>query len=164
LFFDQGRDRFAHAYLLEALEMWYSISMQSKVRHIKEIYPDIPEVASFTGKDADGNVSLQQSRGSSSHQPTTESPNGQSMNSFSQRSSENTDPSQDDTPRGMDALERANVLGSIRKYTLLDLKPSKGPLNPATILDILHTLIRSENLGEMLSLFISQLLIRTGTI
>ena len=86
------------------------------------------------------------------------------MNSSSQRSSDNTDPSQDDTPRGMDALELANVLGSIRKYTLLDLKPSKGPLNPATILDILHTLIRSENLGEMLSLFISQLLMRTGTI
>jgi hypothetical protein len=145
--------------------MWHSISMQSKVRHIKEIYPDILEVASFTGKDANGNVSLQMSRGSSSHQPTTsESPNGRSMNYSSQMSSENTDPSQDDTARGMDALPCANVLGSIRKYTLLDLKPSKGPLTPATILDILHTLIRSENLGEMLSLFISQLLVRTGTI
>ena len=145
--------------------MWYYISMQSKVRHIKEIYPDILEVALFTGKDANGNVSLQMSRASSSHQPSTsDSPSGQLMNSSSQMSSENTDPSQDDTPRGMDAGERANVLGSIRKYALLDLKPSKGTLNPATILDILHTLIKSENLGEMLSLFISQLLIRTGTI
>src|SRR5277367_450052 len=144
--------------------MWHSIAMKSKVRHIKEIYPDILEVALFTGKDANGNLSFQISKGSSSHQPTTtsESPSGQSMHSSSQMTSENTDTSQEDAPRGMDGLERANVLGSIRKYTLGDLKASKRPLDPVTILEILHTLDRGENLNEMLSFFMSQLLIRTG--
>jgi hypothetical protein len=41
LYFLHGRDRFAHAYLLEALEMWNAMAIMIKVRHLKERYPGI---------------------------------------------------------------------------------------------------------------------------
>jgi hypothetical protein len=41
LYFLHGRNRFAHAYLLEALEMWNAMAVMIKVRHLKERYPGI---------------------------------------------------------------------------------------------------------------------------
>jgi hypothetical protein len=41
LYFKQGRDRFAHAYLLEALEMWNLMKVNIKVKHLKERYPGV---------------------------------------------------------------------------------------------------------------------------
>jgi hypothetical protein len=41
LYFSVGRERFAHAYLLEALEMWNAMAVDLKVRHLRERYPDI---------------------------------------------------------------------------------------------------------------------------
>jgi hypothetical protein len=41
LYFKQGRDRFAHAYLLEALEMWNLMAVNIKVKHLKERYPGV---------------------------------------------------------------------------------------------------------------------------
>ena len=144
--------------------MWHSISMHSKVRHLKEIYPHILEVALFTGKDP-GGTSYQVSKGSTSqHATTSESPSGLSINSSSsQITSDNADTSQDDTPMGNIPSENPHILGSIRKFALRELSLAKGPLTPSITLDILHSLVRSENLNEMLSFFMSQLLIRTGT-
>lgn len=134
--------------------------MHSKVRHLKEIYPDILEVALFTGKDISG-TSFQSSM---SQQPiTSESPSGLSLNSSSsQVTSERTGNSQEEMPRSSILLETPHVLDTIRKFALGEPKPSKGPLTPTITLDILHTLVRSENLYVMLPLFMSQLLIRTG--
>lgn len=134
--------------------------MHSKVRHLKEIYPDILEVALFTGKDI-GGTSFQSSM--SQQATTSESLSGLSLNSSSsQMTSENTGKSQEDMPRSSILLETPHVLDTIRKFTLGELTPSKGPLTPTITLDILHTLVKSENLYVMLPFFMSQLLIRTG--
>ena len=152
LFFEQGRTRFAHAYLLEALEMWHAIGTNIKVNHIKQKYPDALEVALFKGK---GSGIPQVSLSSSSlHLSTDSRSTPLSMVSSSKVPSEASGEDDDEGPKTT----------TLPVIVLGDLNAKRGPLTPTNTLEILGRLSLSDNLEDMLGFFMSQLLIRTGCV
>jgi signal transduction histidine kinase len=132
------------------------MSMGLKVGHLKERYPDILGSLVFSDK---GSPAKYRSP-SYSPGPTKSSNSNQSKISSSLALSVQSWSSLDERGEGSPSSQ---LLFNPRMISLGNLSAVKGPITPILSLDILRTLIRSENLDEMLTFFISQILIRTGT-
>jgi len=72
MYFEQNRERFAHAYILEALEIWNSMGFKLKVKMLKDRYSEILEVALFN-TESSGPSNYMSGAGSSSRQPSNSS-------------------------------------------------------------------------------------------
>lgn len=129
--------------------MWHTIGTSIKINQIKQQYPDVLEVALFTGKGAIIHP-VSMSSGSL-HLSTGSGSTPISMVSSSKPPSEDSGVESGATPK---VRVETIVLG--------DLNATKGPVTSINTLEILGRLSQSEDLEDMLSFFMSQLHIRTG--
>jgi hypothetical protein len=137
--------------------MWHDMDVQLKIKHLREKYPNILMSVVFQHKPLSPEYALTTS---SQGHPTSQShSSGLSFETSSSITSKSK--SLDDESRGI-SFQRQFILGSVQIVTLGNLNAVKGPITPILALEILRMLIGSENIDEMLSFFISQLLIRTG--
>ena len=163
LYFNSGRERFAHAYLLEALEMWNAIAMDLKVKHLRERYPDVLGHVVLTDNKL---VSVPDSTTDSFlHQSSTQS----LTSSFSQADSRElssvvSDSSHVKSGRGINFSWMANTDGPLQRALGRNLSLAKESITSSVVLDVLRSVIRNEDVDEMLSCFMSELLVRTGAL
>jgi hypothetical protein len=129
--------------------MWHTIGTSLKISQIKQRYPDVLEVALFTGKGS--SVAPVSMSSGSLHLSTGSRSTPMSMVSSSKPPSEDSGVEGEDTPK---VRVETIVLG--------DLNATKGPVTSINTLEILGRLNQSEDLEDMLSFFMSQLHIRTG--
>lgn len=162
LYFDTGRDRFAHAYLLEALEMWNAIAVDLKVKHLKGRYPDVlGDVALADNNVPSGDPGS--TRDSFLHLSSTQSPSTGFCEGTSQvLSSLESDQSGRESTRGTIILWIVNIDGSIQLTLSRSLSLIKAPINSSVVLNILRSVIRAEDINDVLSCLMSELLVCTG--
>lgn len=142
--------------------MWYAMAVHLKIKQLKEKYPTVLGSAVFSVK---GGETSEPMSPLDSLMPTTSSrslSSGPYLESTSKASSWKSFDSVDEQVKGISSQMIVN-LGSVLTTVLGNLNAVKGPITVALSWDILRTLIRSENLDDMLSFFMSQMLIRTGT-
>jgi hypothetical protein len=139
--------------------MWHGMAVDMKTKQLRVLYPEIlggivlanpgfasPSESSFYASGFESSALSSEFSLGSSHRV----------------SSESTDRSQEETTRDNIITKSELRVGHVRHIFLGDLGARRGPITAFASLEILQTLIGSEDLDEMLQFFLGQIMIRSG--